>query len=106
MTDRLFVGTAPQRLVGGALMMRDGPNRLVATLKMLGQFRGDDVQPATPCGFQPTANPRVTERAASRRQPIIQEFAIEIVPECVQLDVRAIGPSGRSGSDDEYALPR
>ena len=73
---------------------------------MLGKLRSDRVEPAGPRGFEPPADPRMTECAACRRQAVIQELAVEIVPEGIKLCARAVRPSGRSGLDDEDALPR
>ena len=106
MTDCLLVGTAAQGLGGGALMVRDRAHKLVAALEMLRQLRRDRVQPADPGGFEPAADACMAQGAACRRQAVVQELAVEIVPEGIKLRARAIRPSGRSRLDDEHALPR
>ena len=94
MTDRLLIGAAAHGLVRSAVVVRDRAHWLVATLEVLGQLGSDCVQPAGPCGFEPPADPYMTECAACRRQAVVQKLAVEIVPEGIKLCARAVRPSG------------
>ena len=99
MVDRLFVGAAAQGLGGGALVVRDRARKLVAALKMLRQLGGDRVQLPVQAASSRRPTRAWLRRAARCRQTIVQQLAVEIMPEGVKLRARAIRPCGRSGSE-------
>ena len=86
-------------------MMRDGARTLLATLEMLSDLGCDDIRAGCPGGFQTGTDSRMAQRASRRRQPLVQELAVEIVPEGVMLGRRPVRPAARTGLDDEHALP-
>ena len=102
--DSLLVGAAAQRLVGGSLEVRNGTHRLVGALEMVGKLLGDRVGPALPGRFEPPSDAGMGSDAPAGRQALIQEVAIEIVPEGVEVGARSVGPGSSSRRQDE--LPR
>ena len=106
MVDCLGIGATAQRLGGGALVMWDRVYRLVAALEMLRQLRRNRVEPLAPGGFEPAADADMARRAPRRRQATVQQLAIEIVPERVEVCGRAIRPRVRRCLIDENASAR
>src|SRR5690348_4539645 len=92
MVNRFGIGAASQRLGRGALVMPDRALRLVTAFEVLGKLRRNVVELSRPCGFEPTAHTRVERCAPRRREILVQQLAIEIVPERVELRARAVGP--------------
>jgi hypothetical protein len=106
MLDCLLICAATQGLRGSALVMGNCPGKVACALEMLGELGRNRLQLARPCGFEPTADARMTQGTARRRKSIVQQLAMEIVPEGIELGQGSIRPSGRNTLDDEYALPR
>src|SRR5262249_20378286 len=104
MADCLLVSATTQGLGGCALVVWDGPRNFVATLKMLRHPRRDHAEPAGPGRFQPTADASMAQGPPRRRQAVVQQLTVEIMPEGVELCELTIWPSGRSGPNDEHAL--
>ena len=70
---------------GGTLVVRYRPRKLVTTVEMLGQLRGNCVERTSPGGFEPLSSAGVIKCAACRWQPIVQELAVKIMTERITL---------------------
>src|SRR6476660_4819640 len=99
MHDCLFIRAAAHGLRGSALVMGNCPDKLTCKLEMLGELSRNRLQLARPCGFEPTADARMTQGTARRWKSIIQELAMEIMPEGIALGKGSIRPSGRNTLD-------
>src|SRR5579871_3761463 len=60
---------------------------------------------AGPGLLEPGAEPPMTRGAARGRKMLVQEFAVEIMPEQIQLPRRTIRPTRRAGLSKESAFP-
>ena len=85
MTDRLPRWRRAHGLVRSAWGWGIGALGLVATLEVLGQFGGDCVQPAGPCGFKPPADTAYDRVRGGSPAGGLQKLAVKIVPEGIKL---------------------
>ena len=85
MLDCLFICAAAHGLRGGALVMGNCPDKFTCKLEMLGELSRNRLQLARPCGFEPTADARMTQGTAGRWKPIVEELAMEIMTEGIAL---------------------
>src|SRR5215813_5574675 len=72
MLDCLFICAATHGLRGSALVMGNCPDKITCELEMLGELSRNRLQLATPCGFEPTADARMTQGTARRWKSIMQ----------------------------------
>ena len=106
MTDCLFIRAAAHGLRSSALVMGNCPHGLACALEMLGEFRRNRLELAAPCGFEPTADARMTQARRVAGSRSYKQLAMEIMAEGIELGKSSIRPSGRNTLDDEHALPR